>query len=1037
MLTLAQELLTHVLSYLHPDSHAAVALVSKRFYTLVATPHAWRAAFLRHFPGHALLESKTAKVDTDAVGLEPSSDLVRLETRYFGRLTPLATWRSEYLLRTRLLRSLARGKPATPSGDIGSSGSGPMPNRKSAVLTYNSKLPWLVTNIHAVFSNGKKPAQAIQGSSHLGAATMSDPSNGRIEKWGFQDPFVAAQLAEMVPGLVPYGLGEGPAAAPNVMDVSQPYGVVSGEGFPGGRAYYRAPGELCGRYLGAESGVADTYPDMPKVPEMSDAMCSVWIAKSSAVPATTRSMCGMLTGSALGVVSAYSLGWGSGGLRYANGDMTARWVLSPGVPVISLKVDDDYNPKRASSARVWAVALNALGEVFYLTQTPTTTLNRASGDDVCKHAWLAGRSVYWHLIESTRRLARPDGPDKNAVRGAYTPRSPADSMGLSKEQLAAEAREVEKFLRYKPAHFRKFCEGWDMLRRLEVDFAADDGEGAGEGVFVIDCGLAEGRPASVRRFTRCLSEEQAGEGTREHPMATDSPPPRAASSLFAVAGHPATDQRTAEPTSPTPTPPAPRATAGLAAGSHEWCCSVFELKGHSQAVVSASGMEGSSQAVLTLAEDPLRAGPEGVTAAAAAAGAQSAGAKPTAGGEIPGRRARLMAVGTKSGAVLIWNARHVQTDSVHPLRVVQTDSPEISCLAISALYLVHGGTDGLVQAWDVLASTTDPLRTLNARPNGRVPRHMTAMNPALRDSNYLAVGAIYLDADPTVLRGVLSFGAFLRYWTFSSAGHAAGRKRRLRHSDVHGRIASRRLGGAVSGYIAAEEAELRRDEEQRAREQSWLRKRFGVGALGDLTEEEAMRYAQMMSEETYRQDEQRRTSDSAADDVGPDNTASSSETAAAEAVTPEPRLADASKHTHTTAADDGDGEFEWQIQQAIRLSLLESGVGGAGGDDDTSLRGSIPGEPECVADSGREGNGKGRRSGLPLSSPPPAAAAQTLADEDEDLALALGLSMQDQQRGSSPSPAAAAALSAGRGPGVVAQDEFPPLVGKGKGVAGW
>ena len=140
---------------------------------------------------------------------------------------------------------------------------------------------------------------------------------------------------------------------------------------------------------------------------------------------------------------------------------------------------------------------------------------------------------------------------------------------------------------------------------------------------------------------------------------------------------------------------------------------------------------------------------------------------------------------------------------------------------------------------------------------GLQPRHLRLKLGVLNASG--------VDPDPTALRGVLSFGTSLRYWAYGSSDQAAGRKRRPRHSNAHGRPTGRRLGGAVSGYIAAEEAELRRDNEQRMRERAWLRKRFGVGTLGDLTEEEAMRYAQAMSEEAFRLDERRRVGDSAAD----------------------------------------------------------------------------------------------------------------------------------------------------------------------------
>ena len=503
-----------MLSHLHPDSHSAVALVSKRFYSLVTTPHAWRMAFTRYFQGQDAF-AKAAKARAD-LWQDSSSDFVRSETRYFTRLTPIATWRSEYLFRTRLLRSLARGKPATSSGSIGSSARSSHSGKKvTAVLTYNSKLPWIVTNLHAIFSNGKKPPRAIHGAADLGVATLSDPTIGKVEKWGLDDPVSFPQFDDVLPNAQPYGLAEGPAVCPNVMDVSQPFGMLAGEGYPGGRAYFRSVNERSGRYLGQDTGVVDTYPDIPKIPELSEAICSVWIAKSSVVPTFTQSMAGMLTGSTLGVVTAYSLGSDPSGPRYSAGEMTARWVLSPGVPIISLKIDDHYSQKRKVAARVWAVALNALGEVFYLTETMVPDVNRAKGDDVTKHAWLAGRTVSWHLVECTRRQARPDESDKNAVRGGYSPRSPSNAMKLSPEQLAAEAREIEKFLRHRPAHFRKVCEGWDMRRKLEVDFGGDDGNGAGEAVFVIDSGTDKDVPPRVQRFTRSA-------GPREHEEADDS-----------------------------------------------------------------------------------------------------------------------------------------------------------------------------------------------------------------------------------------------------------------------------------------------------------------------------------------------------------------------------------------------------------------------------------------------------------------------------------------------------------------------------------
>lgn len=1025
--------------------------MSKRFYALVTTPHAWRMAFLRYFPGQDVMLRSAEKGGHEIWNEPEDPDVIRSEMRYFSRLSPLASWRSEYLLRTRLLRSVARGKPGTNIGGVGSSAkSSQLGKRSSAVLTYNSKLPWTVSNLHAVFSNGKKPPKVISGTAALAVGTSSDPTIGKVDKWGLDDPFAFAQLDEAFPDLEPYAVvGDGPAAVPNVMDVSQPYGILGGEGFPGGRAYYRAASEIRGRYLGHDNAIIDMAPEIPKIPELSEAICSVWIAKSSAVPSMTQSMVGMMTGSSLGVVTTYALNFETSGSRSSNGEVTAKWVLSPGVPIIAIKIDDNYNQRRKLLGRVWAVVLNALGEVYYLKDCPTPLLTRAKGEDVTRTAWMAGRTAYWELVESTRRRARPDEFDKNAVRGAYSPRSPCNSMNLSKSQVIAEAREIEKFLRHKPSHFRKACEGWDMRRKLEVDFAGGDEVGGGESIFVITCGLEGGEPAGITRYTRRAPTKDVEDAEAEmEETAYYSYPGATTSSLF---GGPATYVASAS----SPTNSAPDSGASVAEDephgrvTEEWAISTFELKPGFSAQITASAADATTYAVMAAFEDPLLTG----------SGSSTANTPTTkqSSGEIPGRRARLFAVGTDTGAIYVWNMRSAEArTAVKPLRSIQTDSPEISCLALSALYIIHGGSDGLVQAWDPLASVLEPIRTLNSKSSGRVPRHIVNANPVLRHADYSAVGAIYLDPDPAVLRGVLSFGTFIRYWAYNSTHHGTGRKRRVRHSDVNGRLASRRLHGTVSGYIAAEEAELRREREHRAKEEVRLRNRFGVG-LGDLTEEEAIRYAEMISQESYMMDEQRRLSASdtgSAADIGETASSSGSSMSSAETLTPEPSVAGRSPPGGPSALpvleEETEDDYEAQIQRAIRLSLME-GVNDAG----QSPRENSSGEyqfPVTVKEKKKKGN---TSSGSPPISegisqaPTPVVqygqasrgVSMTAAplstspgiNPDEDLELALRLSLEEEETRQA---TAAAAAAVGLG---IQTDDFPPLSpkgkGKGKGVA--
>jgi hypothetical protein len=1016
------EILTQILSHLHPDSHGSVALVSKRFYSLIAEPHAWRMAFLRYFPGQeAVVGSAQRKASHQDVDSE-DANRVRSEFRYFTRLTSMASWRSEYLLRTRLLRSVARGKPGAGVGGVGGSSLRPGHSSKkaSAVLTYNTKLPWMISNIHAVFENNKKGPKVIVGTRDLCVSTVSDPSSGKVEKWGLDDPFAFAQLDELFPNLQPFGVADGPAAVYNVMDVSQPYGMLGGEGFPGGRPYFRAANELRGRYLGEQNSIIDMSPEVPKIPELLESISSVWISKSSAVPSITRNMCGMMTGSTLGVVTAYALGHDFAGPQYKAGDMTARWVLSPGVPIVALKVDDSFSQKRMLLGRVWACALNALGECFVLTQTPDPP-NEASRKnlDTTKSAWNAGRTVYWELIESTRRQARPDDLDKNAVRGAYSPRSPCDAMALSKSQIVAEAREIEKYLRYEPAHFRKVCEGWDMQRQLEVDFAE-------EIILTIRSGQGEEQAAEILRYSRSpFGAPDSSKVTTPNVLTPNVLSPAPVNSIF---GSGASTPVLVS----SPLPQRPETTAGPPE-AREWQVSRLSLKRTGKASITAVALDNCIPALLAPFEDPLNADLQHLNSAS------TTPISKISAGEIPGRRARFFGIGSDHGKVLVWNVRDASSDVVEPVFAIQTESPDVTSLAISALYLVHGGSDGLVQAWDHLASSVEPIRTLNSRSSGRAPRHILNANPALRHADYLTCPAIFLDPDPTILRGILCFGTFVRYWTYSSTLKSLGRRRRARYSDIHGKPPSRRQGDAVMGYIAAEEAELRREERDSAREDARLRKRFGVG-LGDLTEEEAIRYAQMVSEEAFLLDGRRRTSASdngSAVDTG-ENTSSFG---SLDTVTPDPSMSGWSPPSGTAPAagpakvtSDQDDNYEQQIERALRLSLME-GVNEAAqsprASSSTDLEFHVRYKPvkerrsTSVAGPATQSHrlpqqDAGNFSQVWRTSPSPTDWNKV---EDDDLALAIRLSLEDEEKRQH-------SQRTGLG---IDEDGFPPLEMSGKG----
>ncbi|RMY09560.1 hypothetical protein D0868_04184 [Hortaea werneckii] len=916
VLDLPNEVLTHALAHLAPADLTSVASVSKRFHELVTGPHAWRSAFAHYFPGPDTMHADLVNEEDEEM-LAQQQAVVRSERRAFTRLSALASWRSEYINRTRLLRSLARGKPVQVASSGPSSGSsrngggaGQSHNAQPTVM-YNSQLFTTINHLHATFTGGaagggwggssnKKFPRFIHGADDTGTATTSDPGAGKVDSWGQSDPQFFVQFADRFPGDSQYGLGPGEVVgAPNVMDVSQPYGLVYGEGSPGGMAYYRAAEEMRGRFLMFSSAMSVPEIGIPRLQSATEAMTSIWIAKSGTIPSLTEGLIGIMTGSSLGVVNAYSLGCtGNGGTsnrdhRFLRGETTARWVLSPGVPITSIAVDPEYSLSRQAQNRIWAVALNALGEVFYLTKFPKRpALDRAvpMDDELAERtAWLTGRSVYWNLIEPSRRIAKVDPYAEAGADGSYSPRSSWNGMCLSPEQIRAETLEIEAFARKKPKDFRAVCSSWDMRRRLEVDFAGDDGNHAGENVVVVERGLEEDgmSTAAVQRFTRCRFQE--GGGTTGGSVT----PPSMTSGTTGVSSEPSLFGGGTSPSAgPVSAPSLDRLEGTLPADdfggsitprpmSEEWRTSKMTFGGLKKVQVLATTIDNSTFATQTCSEDPLlgfsgRSTTSSPSLTPLSPSEQGSGNNPV---DVPGQRARLFAIGTKTGSVLVWNIRAPYpkaaetTNTIDPVRIIYTDSPQISCLAMSALYLVHGGSDGLVQAWDPLGSSLQPIRTMNSRFSARARRRLAQAqaSPQGVGINLFAAGAICLDPDPTVLRGMVSLGINLLYWSFSSSAadqYRSSAKRRLRRSE---RGSNNVVGGGggsgfstatrnnLKDYIAHEQNELEMEKVQRKREHQRFVGRYGTEFL-DGSEEEQMAYVAMISQESFEKEARGRSS---------------------------------------------------------------------------------------------------------------------------------------------------------------------------------
>ena len=1012
---LPNEILIHAIAHLSPNDLAAVALVSRRFNDLVTTPHAWQVAFARYFPGPAALE--------DAIinkSLEDNGEIVRSEKRNFTRLTALATWRSEYILRTRMLRSLVRGKPMQETST---------PSRASLVqsvhpvVTYDSKTYTTINHIHASFGTGlnKKEPRFIHGADDVGMCTASDPTVAKVDPWGQSDPNFYSQFSERFPGTAEWGLGSGEVVGrPNVMDVSQPHGMIYGQGCPEGSCYYRATDEMRGRFVAEPTDYSEPEFGIPKLGIDGGAICCVWIAKSNIIPTLSEGIIGMLTGSAAGVVTACSLGTeGVKASRLQRGELTVRWILSPGVPIVSIVVDDNYSKKRQSQNRIWAVALNALGELFYLNDFPTRS--QAITTDISEPteylAWLTGRSNYWNLVEPSRRVARPDPYSDAEVDGSYSPRTSWDGMCLGKQQLSAETREIQQFLRKQPKEFQKSCLGWDMRRRLEVDFAGDDGNYAGEAMVVFKCGLDEGNNADVTRYTRWRSNEKDKASTNVSTR-TATPQMSQAPSLF---GGPV-----AAPSEVVQVPLRARSSSYMSSGSspersslvEEWRTSNFSFGGFKSTRVAVTAMDNSTFSTLTLSEDPALGFSTSSTASSPYASPMSVASQPASPADIPGQRARFVAAGTKSGVVLLWDIRapvsrsSEYSNTIEPLRIIYTDSPEISSLALTSLYLVAGGNDGLVQAWDPLASSMSPITTLHSRHASRARRRLVQAQASAQGVgiNMFAAGAVFLDPDPTVLRGAVSLGNQLRWWSFSSsaADQYKSSKRRLRRAERGTNQANERYAGTqrvnLKGYIENEQYELERVKAQKRKDAERQAARYGTELLDD--EDEALAYALLLSQENAEAEEKKRRESEFI------------ELSRQETVKPT-----ASSHVHPSSQQNGatEEEVDPDIAEAIRLSLAETTIADPFHPNET--------EPSAFDFTIKYAKGKKSASNSPWNTPAKkgkANASSSNGNELSDLEFAMQLSLAEEQSRKE-----------------MDEDHFPALSpkpdgGKGKGKArGW
>lgn len=1018
-----------------------IGLVSRRFHYLVKSPFAWMHAFARFFIGP---ESLKATADASPAG----GEVIRSSQRAFTRLTSTTSWSGEYLRRVKLLRCLVRGKPALPFA-------APVPGRPDkgmAVFTFSSRLGLQSNHLHADWGHAldKRKPLFIHGFSGTGNVTSSD-RKGKFDSWGVTDRNMFRSFAAEHPGSAEYGGGQGYIiGAPNIMDVSQGYGMIHSECTPGGNVFFIAQDQKRGSNLATFLNFADEASGQPKINHAHQCATTVWVAKSPAVPRVSSGVIGMMTASSSGVVSTHSLGPSAKhDQRFERGELTVRWMLSPGVPIVSLAVDDHLTDQRLKQSRVWAVAANALGEVFFLDDMPVQApLGRGSEGELDarreRRAWQTGSTCSWKMIPCTRRTERHEELH-DRLAPSYHPNSFwADGKDVSVQD---NLRNYQRWLSMTPSEMQASFTGWNMRRSLEVDFGGDDGNGAGEHIVIIHPGTSDtdpetetGEAAGITRYTRRV----ASVAHDEEPVLT----PRDATTdplswSFATLKGPA--------------PARPK--------HFEWRKSSLAFGRYKNISVTSTGIDESIYAVNTAFEDAAL-GPSPANDGVAS--------------RVPGQRARFIAAGTSLGSVFLWNLRGPASASADlsneltPLRIIHTASPGVTAVAVSSLYVVHGGADGLIQAWEPLGSNLEPLRTLTSQKSLNNRRRLiqaARANPGVRIGNLqpgsFAATNIVLDPDPTVLRGIAAVSGWLRFWSYSSASPDSDltktQKRKLRrgtrglaNSAGENFTGTRRVGlkGFVDRELRMRDLE-RRDDVTSAREQRRVANRFGLDLLGeDASEEEMMAYAKLLSEEedqkrVQRSLQKRLPADATPDEVEAHRLALSEEDQQRwqwatweerrEMPTSESRLLSQLSSPTLAAKDKArleQEEMDDDLRRAMELSMLDSAPTPRASTPPTPIEEADPYLAEAI-----------RQSLASTSSSPAAASSSRVSDTvnggEDELTRAIRLSMQERSdvfASSPPSSHATGQVSGSLSPWTspklngqrresapLSEDEFPAL----------
>jgi hypothetical protein len=221
---------------------------------------------------------------------------------------------------------------------------------------------------------------------------------------------------------------------------------------------------------------------------------------------------------------------------------------------------------------------------------------------------------------------------------------------------------------------------------------------------------------------------------------------------------------------------------------------------------------------------------------------------------------RFVCAGTSEGKVIIWDWDTPAQERADAWCILDGHHTVITAIDVTAHVVVIGCSDGTIKAFDPL--TGQHIRTFNDRTATRHPARMLAAGE-LTDEEASRFNVSQIIAGPDTL--VASIGGQVLAWKAEKLRSKTGRKMAAprpsagKSSNI-GRLWDPKLQSQKEMERDVYEAKEQLKKEQEERREEYDRIKFSVGGrseleLGELTEQEALEYALMLSrdeEQTHK-----------------------------------------------------------------------------------------------------------------------------------------------------------------------------------------